>query len=95
MRPQILMPLVIDASMTLSWCFADETTPYTQSVLKALRRSYAEVPALWLIEIRNVLLMNERRGRVTMQGSKEFLEALSVLDIRLDFGEPSVTDEEV
>lgn len=89
------MPLVIDASMTLSWCFADEMTPYTQSVLEALRGSYAEVPALWLIEIRNVLLMNERRGRVTVQGSKEFLNALSVLDIRFDFGEPSLADDEV
>jgi len=59
------------------------------------RGSYAEVPALWLIEIRNVLLMNERRGRVTVQGSKEFLEALSVLDIRFDFGEASLADDEV
>ncbi len=89
------MPLVIDTSMTLSWCFTDETTPYTQSVLETLRQSYAEVPALWLIEVRNVLLMNERRGRVTVQGSKEFLETLSILDIRFDFGEPSLTDEEV
>ncbi len=89
------MALVIDASMTLSWCFVDEITPYTQSVLGALRRSYAEVPALWLIEVRNVLLMNERRGRITAQGSKEFLQTLSALDIRIDFGEPALDGHEV
>ncbi len=86
------MAFVIDASMTMSWCFADEMTPYSQSVLDTLRRSYAEVPALWLIEVKNVLLMNERRSRVTVQGSKEFLESLMVLDIRIESDDPSFDD---
>jgi predicted nucleic acid-binding protein len=87
------MPCVIDASMTMSWCFADERTLYSQSVLDIMRNSYAEVPALWLVEFRNVLLINERRGRVTAQGSKEFLEALMVLDIRIDTDEIPLNDQ--
>ena len=66
------MAFVVDASVAMSWSFADETTPFTQDVLDALRRSYAEVLARWLLEVKNVLLINERRSRVTAQGSKDF-----------------------
>src|SRR5260221_2524331 len=40
-------PIVVDASLTLSWCFADEATPYSRSVLATLESTYAVVPALW------------------------------------------------
>ena len=29
-------PFVLDAAMTLSWCFVDEATAYSRSVLAAL-----------------------------------------------------------
>lgn len=88
------MALVLDASTTLSWCFADEATPYSRYVLNLLRASYAEVPSLWLAEIQNVLIMNERRGRVTAQGTTDFLEVLSEMDIRFDSVAPSLGSEE-
>lgn len=78
------MPFVLDASMTMSWCFANETTPYSQSVLTELLRSYAEVPALWLVEVTNVLAINERKKRITNTGSEEFLQTLAGLDIRIE-----------
>ncbi len=68
------MPFVLDASMTMSWCFANERTSYSESVLSALLISYAEVPALWLVEVANVLAINERKQRITSLGSVEFLE---------------------
>lgn len=66
------MPFVLDASMTMSWCFADESTPYTRSVLASLLDTYAEVPALWCFEIANVLAINERRRRITNRISDDF-----------------------
>lgn len=78
------MPFVLDASMTMSWCFADETTPHSQSVLTRLLDSYAEVPALWLTEVTNVLAINERKKRITNSGSEEFLQTLARLDIRIE-----------
>jgi predicted nucleic acid-binding protein len=77
------MPFVLDASMTMSWCFADESTPYSRSLLAELLRSYAEVPALWLVEVVNVLAINERKKRITSLGSEEFLQTLAGLDIRV------------
>ena len=79
------MPFVVDASMAMTWCFEDEATAYSRSVLETLRRSYAEVPALWRIEVKNVLLVNERRGRITTQGAREFLQMLPPLDDQVLF----------
>jgi predicted nucleic acid-binding protein len=78
------MPFVLDASMTMSWCFADESNPYSRRVLDSLLDSYAEVPALWPFEIANVLAVNEKRRRLTKTASVEFLQTLSGLDIRID-----------
>jgi predicted nucleic acid-binding protein len=84
------MPFVLDASMTMSWCFADESTPYSRRVLDLLLDSYAEVPALWTFEIANVLAVNEKRQRLTKAASVEFLQTLSGLDIRIDRSFPAV-----
>jgi len=78
------MSFVLDASMTMSWCFADESTPFGRQVLTELFDSYAVVPALWPFEIANVLAINEKRGRITEAISQEFLQTLSGLDIRID-----------
>jgi predicted nucleic acid-binding protein len=78
------MPFVLDASMTMSWCSADESKLYSRQVLAALLDSYAEVHALWPFEIANVLAINEKRRRIPEATSNEFLETLSRLDIRID-----------
>jgi predicted nucleic acid-binding protein len=78
------MSFVLDASMTMSWCFADESTPFGRQVLTELFDSYAVVPALWPFEIANVLAINEKRGRITEAISQEFLQTLTGLDIRID-----------
>jgi predicted nucleic acid-binding protein len=41
-------------------------------------------PDLLFFEVRNVLLVNERRARLTEAQSREFLRALSRLPIRVD-----------
>ena len=63
-------PFVVDASLTLSWCFADEATPYSRSVLAALDKTYAVVPALWPFEVANVLALAERHQRITRKASQ-------------------------
>jgi len=84
------MPFVLDASMTMSWCFADERTPHSRRVLDLLLDTYAEVPALWSFEVANVLAVNEKRQRLTSTDSVEFLQTLSGLDIRIDRSFPVV-----
>ena len=77
-------PFVVDASMTLSWCFGEEATPHSRAVLAALQTTYAVVPALWPFEIANVLAIAERRKRISQDQIAEFLETLRKLPIQVE-----------
>jgi hypothetical protein len=64
-----LSRIVVDASITLSWCFPDEQTPLSLRVLERLQAGeQALVPSFWSLEILNSLLIGERR-RKDFQGS--------------------------
>jgi predicted nucleic acid-binding protein len=78
------MPMVVDASVTISWYLADEVTSTTQSILQRLGEGEAVVPVLWWFEIRNVLLTNERRGRLDPTQTAAILAHLAGLPIVLD-----------
>lgn len=80
------MPFVIDASVTLAWCFEDEATTATETVLDLLADESAIVPALWELEVSNVLLLGERRGRLTESQSARFVALLAQLPILVDTG---------
>ncbi len=75
---------VLDASVALAWCFDDESTPAAWTLLDRLRSAPAHVPALWALEIGNILLGAERRRRITQARVVEFLGILGELDIRVD-----------
>jgi hypothetical protein len=65
--------IVVDASITLSWCFPDEQTPMALRVLDRLKTGErALVPSFWPVEVLNVLLVGERRGRITPQQTRRF-----------------------
>ena len=54
--------IVIEASVTLSWCFPDEQTQMSMNVLDRLKAGgQAIVPAFWALEVLNTLLVGERR----------------------------------
>ena len=76
---------VVDASATLPWCFSDEATPATNALLARLRSGdEAVVPAHWLTEVGNGLLMAVRRKRISPQDAHQFLGDLESLPIRTD-----------
>lgn len=55
---------VVDASIALAWCFEDETTETTDTVLRRLLREGAIAPAHWPLEVANGLRYGEKRGRL-------------------------------
>jgi predicted nucleic acid-binding protein len=77
-------PFVLDASMTLSWAFEGEATPFTVAVLRSLETVHAVVPALWAFEVASVLNMAERRGRMDAAAQAAFLERLRRLPIAVE-----------
>jgi predicted nucleic acid-binding protein len=58
------MTFVIDASITLAWCFDDEASPAADAALERLERETALAPAHWPLEVANALRTAERRGRL-------------------------------
>lgn len=78
------MVMVIDASMTMTWCFEDEATPASDDVLQRLSDDTAVVPSIWPLEIANVLLVGERRGRLAEAQSARFVELLGELPIHIE-----------
>lgn len=75
---------VLDNSVTMSWCFPDENDSYAQDVLKALPGTAAAVPSLWPLEVANILLVGERRGRISQADTATFIGLLEGLPIRID-----------
>lgn len=78
------MTLVLDASMTLSWCFEDERTPASLAVLEQVSESHAWTPSLWRYEVANGLAMAQRRKRIDETYREHIFAKFSALDIRRD-----------
>jgi predicted nucleic acid-binding protein len=75
---------VLDASVALSWCFADEASTETDQLLDRVRDDGALVPGLWFLELGNVLLQAERHGRITAADVSVRLELISAMPILVD-----------
>lgn len=78
------MSFVLDASITLAWCFADEATPLTIGLLEKLESEQAHVPELWPLEVGNILINAQRRNRIVYAKVAEFLSLLENLNIQID-----------
>ncbi|WP_456387731.1 type II toxin-antitoxin system VapC family toxin [Desulfolithobacter sp.] len=72
---------VIDNSVVMAWCFMDEESSYADVVLTSLESAEAVVPAIWPLEIGNVLVVAERRGRLSEADSVRFLALIGELPI--------------
>ena len=78
------MSLVLDSSVALAWVYSNETTKPVRRVLDLVTASGAWVPALWRLEIANILEMGVRRGRHDAAFRDATLTDLSSLPIVLD-----------
>ncbi|HVE48120.1 MAG TPA: type II toxin-antitoxin system VapC family toxin [Casimicrobiaceae bacterium] len=74
------MAFVLDASVAIAWVVSSQATPYTRRIrLRAKRDSY-HVPSIFVAEVANVLVVLERRGILTENGSDVAADVLSRLD---------------
>ena len=74
--------LVVDASAVIGWLMPDEAA----SNLDALARDFASLAAPWLLwaEVRNMLVLAERKGRVVPGLIDSMILRVERLGIRLD-----------
>ena len=78
------MPFVLDASVAACWAFDDEDHPVAALALERIRADEAIAPNLWWFEVRNTLIINERRGRLSEADTALFLRELSRFGVMLD-----------
>jgi len=76
--------VVIDSSIALSWCFEDEASPETDRLFERVRDDGAIVPGLWHLELGNVLLQAEKRGRISAADVAMRLDLIAELPISTD-----------
>ncbi len=75
------MKLVLDASVALAWCFEDERSEYSESLLDALLETKVAAPELWTLEVTNGLLVALRKKRIDeeqLTGALEFLDGMPI-----------------
>jgi len=73
------MQFLLDCSVAISWCLVDENNPTTNGILAMMSAAEAFVPGIWSLEIANVLLVAERRHRMTTEQSSEAIALLQSL----------------
>ncbi|MCG6133360.1 MAG: type II toxin-antitoxin system VapC family toxin [Nostoc sp. LLA-1] len=78
------MQLVLDCSVAISWCLVDENNDYANAILVMMPDAEAFVPGIWLLEIANILLVAERRKRMTQEQSEIAIALLQSLLIQVD-----------
>ena len=78
------MTFVIDASVTISWLFADEQTPLCMILLQQVTRTGAVVPSLWPLEIASALQTGIKRKRIDAAYRDSTIQRLLRLPIEID-----------
>jgi predicted nucleic acid-binding protein len=78
------MPFVLDASIAACWAFDDEDHPAAALALERIRTDEAVAPSLWWFEVRNTLIVSERRGRLAEADTTAFLHELSRFGVMID-----------
>jgi len=81
---------VLDCSAVLPWVFDDEATKGTDLLLEEMAvGASAWVPAIWHLELGNVLLGAIRRKRIDQAGVEAFISQLGELEIMVDSETPA------
>lgn len=86
---------IVDNSVVMSWCFKDESNQYADAILDTLNKSTAVVPPIWPLEVVNVLLVAERRKRLSKADSVRFITLLTQLPITVEQEQPERMMKEI
>jgi predicted nucleic acid-binding protein len=75
---------VVDAAVTLAWCFADEASELADRVLDRLERDEALAPAIWPLEVANGLRTAEGLGRLDLADVAHVRDLLTALPVQVE-----------
>jgi predicted nucleic acid-binding protein len=78
------MPFVVDASVAVCWLMPDEGHSVADAAYKRIAFDPAVAPSLWWYELRNIMIVNERRGRLDSAKTARALRLLRGLPVAVD-----------
>ena len=78
------MSLVVDCSVAASWALPDEMSDLSDQALVMCAKNGAVVPPIFWFELRNTMIVNERKGRISEEETSEGLAALEELPLAID-----------
>ena len=78
------MPVVLDNSIFLAWCMGDEDEPTASGAMQRIQEEGGVAPRIWWYELRNALLVNERRSRISPQQVRDTLADSLELGIEIE-----------
>ena len=79
------MAVVVDASVAAAWCLRDEEgSARADVVMDRLSDETGVVPGIFWHEIRNVLIVAERRGRIDPDATEHHVHRLRILPLVTD-----------
>jgi predicted nucleic acid-binding protein len=78
------LSFVVDASILAAWFLNEKTDPRVEAAFDTVTRVETRAPILLYYELRNALLVSERRNRITEAMSAAFLRDLALLPIRVE-----------
>lgn len=76
--------IVIDASISAAWLLPDENSVIAAKAFDLVFMSRAFVPSIWDFEICNIIIINERRGRLSRTQCDQAFHMLGGLTIMRD-----------
>lgn len=79
-----MSPLVVDVSAIAGQLLGEQHAAYSDAALAIVAEHGAMVPAIFWYEVRNLLVSNECRGRLTPDQSDLFLGVIADLALEVD-----------
>ena len=76
--------IVVDNSVYLAWCVGEESDLVATETVLRIANEGGVAPHIWWYELRNALLMNERRGRISSEQTSRILAASLALNVEID-----------
>jgi len=81
------MAFVLDNSVAVAWFLPSQSNDYTRTIAKRLETEKAWVPALWQLEIANVVRSACLRHNLALEQARNIFNALNKLPIQIDKSE--------
>lgn len=78
------MAFVLDNSVVTGWYLPDQATAYSEAIALRLESDKALAPAIWQLELANVLKTACTRGKLSLDSARQILDALAQLPIAID-----------